>query len=60
MYECFKSTSELGNADAMSRLLLPDQLQETPNPTEIVLVLDQLKDTPLTAAEVKSITNKDR
>ena len=60
MYECFKSTSELGNPDAMSRLLLPDQLQETPNPTEIVLVLDQLKDTPLTAAEVKSITNKDR
>ena len=33
MYECFKSTSELVNADAMSRLPLPD---EPPIPVEIV------------------------
>ena len=59
MYECFKSTSELENTDAMSRILLPDEALETPIPTEIVLVLDQLKDTPVTAAEVKRITKKD-
>ena len=59
IYECFKSTSEVGNVDAMNRLPLPDEPLETPIPTEIVLVLDQLKDTPVTAAGVKRITKKD-
>ncbi len=55
MYEytlAFKPTSKQGNADALSRLPLPDQPSVTPVPMETVLLMDHLNDSPVTAAQI--------
>lgn len=55
MYEYslkFKSTKQHGNADAMSRLPLPDTVTP-PLPPETVLLLEFLEKSPVTAKQVQ-------
>ena len=62
MYEYtikFKSGTTNGNADALSRLPLPDTPAETPMPSELVLLLEHLSSGPLTAVQIKTMTRKD-
>ena len=62
MYEYtikFKSGAANGNADALSRLPLPDTPAETPMPSELVLLLEHLSTGPLTAVQIKTMTRKD-
>ena len=62
MYEYtikFKSGAANGNADALSRLPLPDTPAETPIPSELVLLLEHLSTGPLTAVQIKTMTRKD-
>ena len=47
------------NADTISRLPLPDHRKEVPLPREMVLIFDTLNSSPLTAAEVKTLLEKD-
>ena len=62
MYEYtikFKSEATNGNADALSRLPLPDTPADTPMPSELVLLLKHLSTGPLTAVQIKTMTRKD-
>ena len=62
MYEYtikFKSEATNGNADALSRLPLPDTPADTPMPSELVLLLEHLSTGPLTAVQIKTMTRKD-
>ena len=61
MYEYtirFKSSTTNTNADALSRLPLPDTPEETPQPSELVLLLEHLSTGPLTAVQIKTMTRK--
>ena len=61
MYEYslkFKSTKQHGNADAMSRLPLPDTVTH-PLPPETVLLLEFLDKSPVTAKQVRLWTRRD-
>ncbi len=56
MYEYtmgFRSTTRHGNADAMSRLPLPEKPDTTPVPAELVLLVEHLQDSPITASQIK-------
>ena len=62
MYEytlAFKPSSRVGNADAMSRLPLPDQPVVTPVPMETVLLMEHLDNSPVTAAQIQLQTRRD-
>ena len=62
MYEytlAFKPSSRVGNADAMSRLPLPDQPVVTPVPMETVLLMEHLDNSPVTAAQIQLQTRMD-
>ncbi len=62
MYEyqiAFKPTTSHGNADAMSRLPLPDQPPHMPMPVEVVCLMESLSHTPVTAAQIKGWTKRD-
>ena len=57
----FRKTEEHGNADAMSRLPM-DQIgkeNEEETPSEIVLLVESLKDTPIECSQVKLWTRRD-
>ena len=54
-----KPGKQLANADALSRLPLPQQPQAVPVPGDINLVFQQLNMTPMTAIDIKSETDKD-
>ena len=49
----FKPTSAHGNADALSRLPLPVQPAQTPEPMETVLLMKQLASSPVTAQHIE-------
>ena len=55
----FRSTEEHGNADAMSRLPLPDCPAEVPVPTELVLLVEGLQDSPISTDQVRTWTRRD-
>jgi len=58
MYEYalkFKSGTTNSNADALSRLPLPETLL----PSELVLLMEHLSSGPLTATQIKTMTHKD-
>ena len=47
------------NADALSRLHLPDCPTNVPMPPETIALLEQLARVPLTAAKICSMTDQD-
>jgi len=49
----FRQGKANANADALSRLPLPDNILETPTPTEVVYLLDILSKTPVTAENIR-------
>ena len=55
----FRGTAEHQNADALSRLPLPETLKNVPLPSELVLLLDHLKDSPVTDKDIRVWTRKD-
>ena len=55
----FRSTTQHGNADAMSRLPLPESPREIPDPTEWVLLIEGLKDSPISSAQIRTWTRRD-
>ena len=54
-----KPGKQIANADALSRLPLPQQPHTVPVPGDINLVIQQLNMTPVTATDIKSETDKD-
>ena len=55
----YKSGKEHANADAMSRLPLTDPLPEVPDPPEMVLLMEHLASTPVSAQQIKRLTDRD-
>ena len=56
----YKSGPANSNADTLSRLPLPVTFSEVPVPSELVLLMEHMSSGPLTAAEVKTMTQWDR
>ena len=62
MYEytiSFRSSTSHSNADALSRLPLVTEDQDPPVPTETVLVLEQLSESPLSVEQIRTWTRRD-
>ena len=59
MYKYSKSTATHGNADALSRLPLPETLKDPPMPAETVLLLEQLSESPISMKQIKLWTRRD-
>lgn len=55
----FRTSTQNGNADAMSCLLLPGPAREPPIPAETVLLLDNLNALPVTASQIRTWTRRD-
>ena len=55
----FQSTSAHVNADALSRLPLPVEPVIKQPPPEIVLIVDHLDNSPVTAHQIQECTRKD-
>ena len=55
----FRKTEEHGNADALNRLPLPVTPSDVPTPAELVLLMEHLDDSPVTAQHVRTWTRKD-
>ena len=55
----YKPGDQHANADALSRLPLPDHPKDVPLPGEMVLLFETLNSSPLTAAEIRALTDKD-
>jgi hypothetical protein len=55
----FKAGSENANADAFSRLPLPESPSQTNLLPETVFLLDRLSDSPVTAKQIKQWTERD-
>ena len=55
----YKPGKANANADVLSRLPLPDHVGEVPIPEEIVLLLESLQTSPVTADQIKTWTNHD-
>ena len=56
----YKKGSEISNADGLSRLPLPAASQNTPAPSEHVLLLEHLSSGPITATQIKIMTCQDK
>ena len=55
----FRNTTAHANADALSRLPLPESPTTTTTPPEIVLLLEHLKESPVTAKDIRTWTSRD-
>ena len=55
----WRASGQHANADALSRLPLPEKPAETTVPAELVLMVEQLDDAPVTAKQVASLTRQD-
>ena len=55
----FRSTTKHGNADVMSRLPLPNQPSNTPVPSELVLLIENFNEAPITSDQIAGWTQKD-
>ena len=62
MYEytiVHRKSSQHVNADALSRLPLPTVISHTPQPAEIILLMEEMKDGPITSRDIKTWTRRD-
>ena len=62
MYEytlVFRGTQLHGNVDALSRLPVRQELPDTMDPPELVLLLEHLDDSPVTAHQIEHWTRRD-
>ena len=55
----FRCTSEHSNADALSRVPLREIPAQTETPTELVLLMEHLADSPITAKQIQVWTRRD-
>ena len=55
----YRKGSHMCNADALSRLPLPDCPTNVPMPPETIALLEQLASVPLTAAQIRKMTDRD-
>ena len=55
----WRKSSDHANADAMSRLPLPDVPSQTTVPAELVLMMENLQESPITAAQIATWTRRD-
>ena len=55
----YEPGAKMANADALSRLPLPEEPVDTPLPGDLVLMFDMLSTSPVHAAQIRSWTNKD-
>ena len=55
----YRSTTKHSNADAMSRLPLPNTPAKTPVPAELVLMIEKLDEAPISSKQISSWTQKD-
>ena len=56
----FRRTAKAyGNADALSRLPLPVAPAKTETPPELVLIMEHLEDSPVTADHIRVWTRRD-
>ena len=55
----FRPTHKHGNADAMSRLPVPETNENEQIPTELVLLMETLENSPVTAKDIRDWTAKD-
>jgi len=55
----WRNTTQHANADALSRLPLPEVPPQTTIPAELVLMVDQLQDAPITATQLAAWTRRD-
>lgn len=55
----FRNTTAHANADALSRLLLPVEPPISKKPPELVLLIEYLSDSPLTACQIRTHTRRD-
>ena len=55
----YKQGSTNANADALSRLPLPTAERETPQPAEVVHLMEHLSTTPLSSQHIKTLTDVD-
>ena len=54
-----RTTTQHMNADAMSRLPLPDTPVQTPASGELVLMVERMEDAPISAAQIATWTRRD-
>lgn len=62
MYEYrlgFRSSQSHGNADALSRLPLPQAPEWVPEPPEVVLMMEHLEESPVSARDIRRETRLD-
>ena len=55
----FRTTSQHSNADALSRLPLPEAPADVPTPAELVLLIQHLEETTVTASQIRQWTLHD-
>ena len=55
----FRDTKSHANADALSRLPLPDQPLKSVSPPELVLLSQQLENSPVSADQIRTWTRRD-
>jgi hypothetical protein len=55
----YKKGAEHSNADAFSRLPLPEAPRDVPVPGDTVLMFETLQKSPTTATQIKEWTNRD-
>lgn len=55
----WRNISQHANADALSRLPLPEAPGQSLVPAELVLMMEQLQDAPITATQIAAWTTRD-
>ena len=55
----YKSGNANANDDLLSRLPLPETISDVPIPGELILLVETLQSSPITAMKIKSWTDKD-
>ncbi len=59
-HRVYQAGKENANADALSRLPIPDTPSSTPLPPETVFQLERLSDSPVSAKQIKMCTERDK